>query len=213
MQIPLGTNIHRTEAAEVSDGTYIGFIVLMFFGAVLALCLCNANDVVRPDGTRIVLMKQPSWSSELWGLWETLRFEPFVVLLFPMFFVSNWFYTYQFNAVNAAYHNVRTRSLDSLLYWTAQIVAAGIFGYALDIEKVRRSTRAKITWCVLFVLTFAIWGGGYAFEKTYTRETIKAAQDAGWLGQDWSDDGYVGPMFLYIFYGFFDAAWQASVYW
>lgn len=185
----------------------------MFFGAVLALCLCNANDVVRPDGTRIVLMKQPSWSSELWGLWETLRFEPFVILLFPMFFVSNWFYTYQFNAVNAAYHNVRTRSLDSLLYWTAQIVAAGVFGYALDIEKIRRSTRAKITWGVLLVLTFSIWGGGYAFEKTYTRESLAAKKAAGWNGQDWSDDGYVGPMFLYIFYGFFDAAWQASVYW
>jgi hypothetical protein len=30
---------------------------------------------------------------------------------------------------------------------------------------------------------------------------------------DWSDSGYVGPMFLYMFYGAFDAAWQATVYW
>jgi len=30
---------------------------------------------------------------------------------------------------------------------------------------------------------------------------------------DFTDRGYVGPMFLYMFYGFFDAAWQTSVYW
>ncbi|TLD05657.1 hypothetical protein E2P81_ATG10664, partial [Venturia nashicola] len=30
---------------------------------------------------------------------------------------------------------------------------------------------------------------------------------------DWTDSGYIGPMFLYIFYGFYDAAWQCSVYW
>lgn len=211
--IPLGANFHRTKAAEVGDGTYIGFIVLMAVGAVLALTLANAKDIIRTDGSKVILMKQPSWSSELLGLWETIRFEPFIILLFPMFFVSNWFYVYQQNAVNAAYHSVRTRALNSILYWGAQIVAAAIWGYTLDIQGVRRSVRAKVTWGVLFVLTFAIWGGGYAFEKKYTRESIKALQDAGWVGTDWSDSGYVGGMFLYIFYGFYDAAWQASVYW
>lgn len=185
----------------------------MFCGAVLALLLCNAKDIVRPDGTRVILMKQPSWSSELIGLWETIRFEPFIILLFPMFFVSNWFYVYQQNSVNGAHFSVRTRALNSLLYWLAQILAAGIWGYLLDIDRVRRSTRAKITWGVLFVITFVIWGGGYAYEKGYTRESIAAMKAAGWKGTDWSDSGYVGPMFLYFFYGFYDAAWQASVYW
>lgn len=73
----------------VSDGTYIGFIVLMFFGAFLALLLCNAEDVIRSDGSRVILKKCPTWQSEIAGLWETLRFEPFIVLLFPMFWSSN----------------------------------------------------------------------------------------------------------------------------
>lgn len=30
---------------------------------------------------------------------------------------------------------------------------------------------------------------------------------------DWTTNGYVGPMFLYIFYGLYDAAWQTSIYW
>jgi len=183
----------------------------MFFGALLALTLCNARDIIRKDGSRVILMKNPTWQSELWGLWETLRFEPFVVLLFPMFFSSNWFYVYQQNSVNGAYFNTRTKALNGLLYWLAQIIAAVIWGYLLDRENVRRTTRAKAAWAALFVLTFVIWGGGYAFEKTYTRETV--APDSGFIPGDWTDSGYAGPMFLYIFYGFYDAAWQATVYW
>lgn len=183
----------------------------MFFGACLALTLCNAGDIVRKDGSRVILMKNPTWQSELIGLYETLKFEPFVILLFPMFFSSNWFYVYQQNAVNGAYFNTRTKALNSLLYWLFQIIAAGIWGYLLDIESVRRTVRAKASLVVLFILTFAIWGGGYAFERTYTRASVDPK--AGYLGADWEDSGYAGPMFLYMFYGFYDACWQASVYW
>ncbi|KAK3315823.1 major facilitator superfamily domain-containing protein [Apodospora peruviana] len=209
--IPLGENIHVKENKTVSDGTYIGFIVLMFFGALLALLLCNAGDIVRKDGSRVILKKNPTWQSELVGLWETLRFEPFVILLFPMFFSSNWFYTYQQNAINGAYFDTRTKALNSLLYYSSQIIAAIIFGYLLDIERVRRTVRAKVALIVLVVLTFAIWGGGYAFEKQYTRESV--AEGSGFKPADWTTPGYVGPMFLYMFYGFYDAAWQATIYW
>ncbi|CAM1507711.1 Fc.00g045590.m01.CDS01 [Cosmosporella sp. VM-42] len=209
--IPLGENIHITENKTVGDGTYIGFIVLMFFGAFLALTLVNAKDIIRKDGSRVIVMKNPTWQSELWGLYETLRFEPFVLLLFPMFFSSNWFYVYQQNSMNGAYFDTRTKALNSLLYWTAQIIAAAIWGYLLDVEFVRRTVRAKIALVVLFVLTFVIWGGGYAFEKTYTRASV--SPDSGFVPKDWTHSGYIGPMFLYMFYGFFDAAWQASVYW
>lgn len=191
----------------VTEGTYIAFIVLMFFGAALALTLCNANDIIRQDGTRVILMKNPTWQSELLGLYETLKLEPFVLLLFPMFFSSNWFYTYQFNAVNGSYFNTRTKALNSLLYWLAQIAAAGIWGSLLDIKRVSRTVRARCALIVLFVLTFVIWGGGYAHQKTYTRESVDNK------GADWTKSGYFGPLFLFIFYGFYDAAWQATVYW
>ena len=218
MQIALGTNINVKTVAIISDSTYIAFIVLMFFGAVLGVLLVNASDVIHEDGSRVILMKNPSWQSELWGLYEAVKFEPFIVLLFPMFFSSNWFYVYQFNSVNGAYFNTRTRALNSLLYWLAQIMAAAIWGYSLDVESVRRSIRAKIALAVLFVLTMVIWGGGYDFEKTYTRVTVNklfsgVTTNPDWVSKDWTDSGYVGLMFLYMFYGVYDAAWQATVYW
>jgi hypothetical protein len=122
-----------------------------------------------------------------------------------MFFASNWFYTYQFNGVNLAQFNTRTRALNSTLYWTAQIFGALVYGFLLDLKYFRRTVRAKAAWFSLFTLTMIIWGGGYAFQSQDTR-----ADNAN---LDWSDSTYIGPMFLYIFYGFYDAAWQTAVYW
>ncbi|KAH7045891.1 major facilitator superfamily domain-containing protein [Macrophomina phaseolina] len=208
--IPLGQNIHTTTASTVSDGTYIGFLILTLIGAGLAFTLVSAKSVVREDGSHIILMKNPSWKTELTGLLETFVSDPYIIALFPMFFASNWFYTYHFNDVNAAYFNTRTRALNNTLYYIMQIVAAFIFGYALDQKNFRRTTRAKGVWVVLMVLTMAIWGGGYAFQKTYTRDQ---ASSSGFVVKDWAHSGYIGPMFLYMFYGFYDAAWQTSVYW
>ena len=203
-------NIRKSSDETVSDGTYIGFLVLTFLGACLSWTLVDAKHVVRRDGSRIILMKHPTWKTEIIGLWETLRNDSYIILLFPMFFASNWFYTYQFNDVNLAQFNTRTRALNSTLYWLAQMVGALVFGFALDSPNIRRRTRAKAAWVSILVLTFAVWGGGYVFQRNYTREDT-AREDS--FRYDWTSNGYVGPMFLYISYGFYDAAFQTCAYW
>jgi hypothetical protein len=129
-----------------------------------------------------------------------------------MFFSSNWFYTYQFQDVNLARFNVRTRALNNTLYWIAQMLGALAFGFALDFPNVRRTTRAKIAWAAMMLLTFAVWGGGYAFQKKYTRQDVEE-QSATGAKYGWTSKGFIGPMFLYLLYGFYDTAWQTCVYW
>jgi len=185
----------------------------MAFGCFLAFFLVDAKTVIRNDRSRVVLMKNPTFSSEMKGLIETLKYCPWVVFLFPMFWASNWFYTYQLNAVNGARHSTRTKALNSCLYWGSQIIGALILGYILDIEKVSRSMRAKLCWAMLVVMTMAIWGGGFALAKTYDRDTVDITKNPEWVPIDWTSSGYVSGMFLYMFYGFYDALWQASIYW
>lgn len=190
----------------------------MVIGAALAAFLCNANKVVREDNSKVILMKNPSFVSEFVGLWETLTSDPWIILLFPMFFSSNIFYTYQNNAMNAAHFNPRTRALNNLLYWLAQIVGAVVNGYALDIQGVRRSVRAKASFVVLFVLTFLIWGLGWWWQEQQVSRTYIETPGSGWTEDilvDWTDGGkeFIGPMFLYFFYGFYDAIWQTDIYW
>ncbi|RXG44909.1 hypothetical protein VDGE_03832 [Verticillium dahliae] len=206
--IPLADNIN-SRSGQVNDGTYAAFIILMFLGAVIALFLVDAGKVQREDGSKVIMMKNPSWKSELLGLWEGIRDQLWILLLFPLFFTSNVFYTYQNNGMNLMHFNIRTRALNSLLYWLAQIIGALVMGYGLDFPGVRRSWRARGSYIVLIVLTMVIWGGGWAWQsKQLPREEAKG-------DIDWTDGGerYIGPMFLYFFYGFFDAAWQTSIYW
>lgn len=205
VQVPLGQNLHSS-SGQVNDGTYIAFMVLMAIGFILAWILVDSKYVVRHDNSRVITMRNPTWKSEFLGLINILRTDWYIIFFFPMFFASNWFYGYHFNSVNGAYFNIRTRSLNSLLYWLTQMVGAFIFGQTLDMKYFSRPTRAKINFCFLLAITMGIWGGGYAFQKQYTRETVTATMD-------WADSGYVGPMFLYIFYGFYDAAFQTCAYW
>ncbi|ANB11461.1 hypothetical protein AWJ20_4273 [Sugiyamaella lignohabitans] len=207
--VPLIQTAGSDQSTAVSDGTYAGFLALMVVGALLALLLMPTSKVVKSDGTKVIIKENPTWWSEIKGLFLVLKVDPHIILLFPLFFTSNWFYTYQFNAVNAARFNIRTRALNELLYWASQIIGALTWGLLLDVKFAARSVRARYYHGALFVLTMAIWGGGYAFEKTYTRET---AVEMALL--DWSDGrAYVGPMFLYMFYGMYDAIWQTYAYW
>lgn len=127
-----------------------------------------------------------------------------------MFFASNWFYTYHFQDVNLPLFNIRTRALNSVLYYTAQIVGALIFGFALDTTRLSRPTRAKMAIILLFILTMVIWGGGYDLQKQYNRAEVSSPD---YVKIDWTDDRYIGRMFLYIFYGMYDSVWQTTTYW
>ncbi|KIV84668.1 hypothetical protein, variant [Exophiala sideris] len=208
--VPLGQNINNKAAGTVGDGTYIAFIILMACGFVLAGFLCDPKLVERSDGSRVILMKNPTWKTEFLGLYESLTHDWYIIFLFPMFFASNWFYTYHFQDVNLPKFNVRTRALNSVLYYISQIIGAWIFGFALDTTYLRRTTKARMAMGLLFMFTMVIWGGGYDFQKQYTRATVKAAD---FETLDWTDSGYVGPMFLYMFYGAYDSVWQTTTYW
>ena len=89
-----------------------------------------------------------------------------------------------------------------------QIVGSFVFGYSLDSQKVKRPMRARICWVALLALTMGVWGGGYLFQRPYNRDNVKDT-----IIYDWTTPGYGGPLVLYMFYGFYDAAWQTCVYW
>jgi hypothetical protein len=184
----------------------------MCFGASLCFVSMDANYVIRTDGTRVELALQPTWKSEIVDLWTTLvKTDRYIVLLFPMFFVSNAFYTYQYNGYNQAHFTLRTRALNDLLYWCCQILGAFIFGYAIDALKISRATKAKAAWLALVALTLIVWGGGYDWQKINPGRVYKESKPIPLI--DWSSEGYFWSLLLYMAYGFYDAVWQSCIYW
>jgi len=73
----------------------IAFLVLTLFGTLLPLIMVDPRKIVRTDGTKVTTGRHPSWKVEICGLWVAVRDDPLIVLLFPMFFASNWFYTWR----------------------------------------------------------------------------------------------------------------------
>ncbi|KAH0603610.1 uncharacterized protein H6S33_007269 [Morchella sextelata] len=208
--IPIAANWNDPNALHVSDGTYIGFLVLMLAGAVLAFFLVPPERIIRKDGTRVQRIQHPSAISEIKGLWATLKSDSYILLLFPFFWASNWFYTYQQNSYNVYMFNLRGRTFTNLWYWLAQIIGALMFGFFLDNKKMSRRTRAIAGWVILFAVVNATWGGGLKPLIGSTREKVALEQNPN---LDVFDTDYTWYLILYLFYGFLDAVWQTYAYW
>lgn len=201
--VSLGTNFHN-EAGNVSNGTYIAFIILTAIGIGIPMFLADPKSIIRSDGTKAVIPLELSWKTQIYGLWVILRNDPMILLLFPMFFTSNWFYTWQFNDFNDGLFNIRTRSLNGLLYWASQMFGAIGMSFILD-SKFSRRTRAFGGWGALFVMVFVTHIWAYFYQKQYKRP--------GPSDIDFEEKRYVGRVFLYIFFGFLDSMWQTTSYW
>jgi len=142
------------------------------------------------------------------GMIKVLRFDYWVVLLFPYFLSSNWLYTFQFNEYNGARFTLRTRALNSLLYWFFQIFGALFLGTCLDSTRFRRTVRAWGGLAFVTVLAMAVWGGTYHATKGFTRADVGVTPLI-----DLKDSGYASKVVLYIWMGILDACWQNYAYW
>lgn len=89
---------------------------------------------------------------------------------------------------------------NSALYWLAQMFGGFIMGWLCDVPWLSRPRRALVAWAVLFVYSYAVMGGGLAFENL--REKNPPAFIAMHSGK------YAGGAMLYFFYGMLDSLWQ-----
>ncbi|KAI5829032.1 MFS general substrate transporter [Schizophyllum commune Tattone D] len=202
--VSLGAN-YNSRAGAVNNSTYITFLVLTSIGVLIPLLMVDPRSMVRSDGSRLANPRHPSWKNEFYGLYITVKTDPMILMLFPMFFVSNWFYTWQFNDYNAAIFNIRARSLNNLVYWVAQVIGSVSIGILLDQHRLPRRLRAFAGWSILFCMIFVVHIWAYFYQRTYTRE-VRPSYDI-------YDSKYVGYILCYVFMGIFDAMWQTTTYW
>ncbi|KAK4792725.1 hypothetical protein SAY86_023160 [Trapa natans] len=205
--IPFILNYNRSEAASVNDATYIGFMCFMAVGTVLSLAILSPSQVIRDDGSRCSNMKYSNISTETSEILK-LFLNWKMLLIAPAAWASNFFYSYQFNNVNGALFNLRTRGLNNVFYWGAQMLGSVGIGYILDFSFSSRRTRGFVGIGVVAILGTAIWGGGLANQVKYSHNNLPEKLD-------FKDSGsaFAGPFVLYFSYGLLDAMFQSMVYW
>lgn len=205
--IPFILNYNRNEAVSVNDGTYIGFMCFMSAGALLSLVILPPSRVIRDDGTRCTNIKYSNVSTEitqvlkLFSNWKML-------MIFPASWASNFFYSYQFNNVNGLQFNLRTRGLNNVFYWGAQMLGSVGIGYIFDFSFPSRRKRGIAGIGVVALLGSVIWAGGLANQLTYSHDKPPSKLDFKNSGSD-----FAGPFVLYFCYGLLDAMFQSAVYW
>jgi len=219
--IPLGLQWNDPSAGGASTSAYIAYMVIMTFGALISVFLLPPEKVSHKDGTPVTRVKYSSPILELQFV-ARLFLDWRMLCLVPMFFTSNWFYTYQFT-MNSLNFTQRTRSMNSMMYWFAQIVASLAFGAFLDRAKWTRKTRARYGLAVLTILLIATWAGGIVWQTTFGPRSYILDTDgktpiknpADYHMYDLVNDTgkYMGPFFLYFFYGSLDAMYQGYAYW
>ncbi|KAF8838978.1 MFS general substrate transporter [Paxillus ammoniavirescens] len=206
--VTFGQNFHSTDNS-VGNGTYVGIMILSLVGVIIPLLMADPDKMIRTDGTKVVTPRHPSWKSEFYNLWVAIRSDPMVLLLFPMFFASSYFYTWQFNDYNSALFNIRARSLNNLTYWLCEIVGSMAMGVVLDNIRFRRRARAFAGWSILFIMVFVVCIWADYYQKTYTRQSIPP--DAQKM--DIYDSAYPAHIWLMIFCGLLDSMTQTTCFW
>lgn len=205
--VPFILSYHRLDADSVNDKTYITFMCFMAAGAFLSFTILHPSYVVRDDGTRCTNIKYSNVSTETVEILK-LFLNWKMLLIVPAAWASNFFYTYQFNNVNGLMFNLRTRGLNNVFYWGAQMLGSIGTGYVFDFSFEGRRTRGFVGIGVVALLGTAICGGGLANQLNYSYDDPPKRLDFKTSGHD-----FAGPFVLYFSYGLQDAIFQSMVYW
>lgn len=203
------------EDGSVSPWSYFSFIAAMLGGALLAPgVLARPSQVVREDGSSVTFPRAESPGAELAAAAAAFE-DPFVLKCLFFFFTSNWFYTYDFNGLNGTQFNVRTRGLNSALFWLAQMVAAVAFGWVLDSSGSPSTRAARGMSLVVMVMVMA---QGPAILLNFFG--LCGGEGVGWdkdapCDLDLADDFPYSlvPMTVLTLNGVADAIYQNFAYW
>lgn len=191
---------------SVSNSVYIALLCIAACGTFLPALLANPATIVRTDGTRVVPPVHPTWRKEVEGMWHLIKTEKILIGLLPLFFSSNFTYTYEQSTYNGHLFTLRTRALNSLLFWLFQMVGAAIFGVLVDLKRFSRVRRAWGSLLFLLALHMAVWGASYHVQRGFHR-------DDNFQRIDLKESRYAGYGALYVFQGILDAITQNWAYW
>ena len=208
--IQFALNYNETNG-DANLASYMVFVGVMVLGSLIAaLCIVDPSRVVKADGSQVIVRPPKTPRQEFHDVMSVI-FDKKMLLLFLLFFGSNFFYTYQFDGVNAFMFNLRTRGLNASMYWGAQMVGAIIIGHILDNKQYTVGKRALIGFFTLALAMNIFYALGCFLEYSVLADFSKS--NAFEPKIDFKDASYVFPCIVFVLYGLGDAMIQSYAYW
>lgn len=208
--IQFALNYNETNG-DANLASYMVFVGVMVAGSLLAaFCIVDPARVVKDDGTQVVVRPPKTPKEEFQDVLAVI-FDRNMLMLFVLFIGSNFFYTYQFDGVNAFMFNLRTRGVNSSLYWGAQMLGAILIGHILDSKNFTAGKRALIGFFTLAAAVNVFYGMGCYLEYGILADYNKSNPLEPKI--DFKEARFAFPCIVFILYGFGDAMIQSYAYW
>lgn len=204
--IAVGITSKQSKGAAVSTALYVTFIILMIIAIFVCWLVLPPYYIVRGDGTLVKLESDVTVKEEIIAFAKQFL-DWRMLMLFPMFFTSNYFYAYQGSIVSKMF-TPRGRALAALLSNLGAVFGAIVVGFVLDNFPGGRRRRAIAGWCYTLFMLCLVWGAGIGFQTKFKR-TDNGKDSLGW---DWNDSISHGPLTLLFAYYFCDSAYQGLAY-
>lgn len=216
--LQFGLNFNN-EGASASPASYFIFVAAMLAGAFAApLLLAPPARVVREDGSAVVFEPADSPLDEFRAAVNAIG-DPFIKGNILFYVASNWFYTYDFSGFNGSQFNMRTRGLNSAIFWGSQMVAAHFFGRMLDGNGSAALPVARARQGLALVATALVASLGLALQSN-AHSSASCNGGIGWekgapCRLDFLHDfrAAAWPMSIYVLLGAADAMFQTYAYW
>ncbi|KAG0294636.1 hypothetical protein BGZ97_005034 [Linnemannia gamsii] len=196
---------------DVSPSTYIVYMAVMAVSTCFSFFLSKPSTIIRDNGEPVIVAKFAGVRAEFKAILSVFC-DWRMLLLIPAFFFSNFSYTYQFNDFNGSNFNIRTRCLNSIVFWVAQIVGALVIGHLLDRLPWKRPKRAMLGLWVVAILFMATWLGAFLMQTKHKWQRKVNNPNPELIDYE---HGSTYPELLTIFtmFGFCDAAFAVYCYW
>ncbi|KAH8422534.1 uncharacterized protein LDX57_000288 [Aspergillus melleus] len=204
--VAFGINFNAGEL-ECPDSVYIVFIILMALSLPVALFgIISPADVRRADGSPIAHYPHRGVWEELKGQRQIIMDWRMLALLLPMF--GSEVAIIAFSSINSLYFNIRTRSLNSVIFVILQAVGAVGTMALLDSRRIgTRRARGLLSIAVMGLFTLGLWIGLCVW---LSQHPINLTNPPLW---DWTDGPFGGFIVLTLLFGINMVAYQVVVQW
>ncbi|KIX09740.1 uncharacterized protein Z518_00821 [Rhinocladiella mackenziei CBS 650.93] len=207
--IAFGVNFKQTESTGVSNAVYTVFIVIMCMAIVIAFCfIISPKKVVRDDGTHLALFHKADVGDEIKGL-VRLFMDWKVIALIPAIFVAEMDLAL-LSSINAYYFNLRTRSLNNVLFQFIMIPCPLILAYVMDKTPIKSRRLRGIAGASLMGSITLATNAGLAAWIVYNDVNRQRNTPPG---VDWTDSKFGAGFILYLLSGVIYACYQIVVQW
>ncbi|THX36900.1 hypothetical protein D6D10_06291 [Aureobasidium pullulans] len=205
--IVFGITKDVTSISGVPNSVYISFVVIMASAALVsAFGIVSPEKVTRADGTHLAEFKATDFKTEFAGCCALLKDWKIVLLIIPMF--ATEMSSSLIPTISAYSFNLRTRSLNSVIFWGVQIPSTFLFGMVLDNDRFNRRVRGTIALVICSITVLISW---ILTIVVQVRHGLK--RDAKSPEWDWTDPAFIEFLFVLIFTGIAYAIDQMMVMW